>query len=70
MVANKLSYGFIFNSFESLEGEYLGFLKREFAHERVYAGGPINLLGPESTDRGNPLMGSSGNVFKWLDGCP
>jgi hypothetical protein len=70
LVANKLSYGFIFNSFESLEGEYLGFLKREFGHERVYAVGPINLLGPESTDRGNPVTDSSGNVFKWLDGCP
>nr|TKS15036.1 glucosyltransferase like family protein [Populus alba] len=70
LVANKLSYGFIFNSFKSLEGEYLGFLKREFGHERVYAVGPINLLGPESTDRGNPVTGSSANVFKWLDGCP
>ncbi|KAJ6899499.1 UDP-glycosyltransferase 89B1 [Populus alba x Populus x berolinensis] len=46
------------------------FLKREFGHERVYAVGPVNLLGPERTDRGNPVTGSSANVFKWLDGCP
>ncbi|KAF9674200.1 hypothetical protein SADUNF_Sadunf10G0102900 [Salix dunnii] len=70
LVANKSSYGFIFNTFESLEGEYLDFLKREFGHERVYAAGPINLLGPDSTDRGIPVTSSAGNVFEWLDGCP
>ncbi|KAG5237036.1 glucosyltransferase family protein [Salix suchowensis] len=70
LVANKLSYGFIFNSFESLEGDYLGYLRRYFGHERVYAVGPLNLLGPDSTDRGIPVTSSSGNVFEWLDGCP
>ncbi|KAJ6718621.1 GLYCOSYLTRANSFERASE [Salix purpurea] len=70
LVANKLSHGFIFNSFESLEGDYLGFLKREVGHEGVYAVGPVNLLGPDSTDGVIPVRSSSGNVFEWLDGCP
>ncbi|KAJ6357025.1 hypothetical protein OIU78_005006 [Salix suchowensis] len=59
-----------FRIFESLEGDYLGYLKRYFGHERVYAVGPLNLLGPDSTDRGIPVTSSSGNVFEWLDGCP
>ncbi|KAJ9163462.1 hypothetical protein P3X46_023128 [Hevea brasiliensis] len=70
MLANTLSFGCIFNSCEALEGEYLGFLKKKMGHERVFGVGPLSLLGPDHSSRGNPDSGSFAHVFDWLDGCP
>ncbi|EEF47681.1 UDP-glucosyltransferase, putative [Ricinus communis] len=67
-LANMSSYGCVFNSFEALEGEYLGFLKKKMGHDRVYGVGPLSLLGPDHSPRGN--SGSFAHVFNWLDGCP
>ncbi|XP_055809843.1 UDP-glycosyltransferase 89A2-like [Solanum dulcamara] len=69
LIANGRSFGSIFNTFEALESDYLGFLKKEMGHERVYSIGPINLVG------GPGRIGKSDNdanerVFTWLDECP
>ncbi|XP_065879748.1 UDP-glycosyltransferase 89A2 [Euphorbia lathyris] len=65
MMANLLSYGCIFNSLEALEGDYLDHLKRKMGHGRVYGVGPLSLLGPEKSFRGD-----QSDVFDWLNGCP
>ncbi|KDP31414.1 hypothetical protein JCGZ_11790 [Jatropha curcas] len=70
MVANSLSYGYIFNSFDAVDSEYFGFLKRKMGHERVYGVGPLCLLGPDHSSRGNPDLNSIAHVFDWLNGCP
>ncbi|KAM3340169.1 UDP-glycosyltransferase 89A2 [Capsicum galapagoense] len=66
-IANGRSFMSIFNTFEALENEFLGFLKKEMGHDRVYSVGPINLVG------GPGRIGKSNmdeRVFTWLDDCP
>ncbi|KAB1224937.1 UDP-glycosyltransferase 89A2 [Morella rubra] len=71
MLANTSSWGCIFNSFSELEGEYLDHLKRVMGHPRVYAVGPLSLVGiNEGADRGNPDSDFATHVLTWLDGCP
>ncbi|KAH0668489.1 hypothetical protein KY289_022982 [Solanum tuberosum] len=68
-IANGRSFGSIFNTFEALESDYLGFLKKEMGHERVYSIGPINLVGaPGRTGKSND--GANEKIFTWLDECP
>lgn len=70
-IANCRSFGSIFNTFEALESEYLGFLKKEMGHERVYSIGPINLVGgPGRIGRPNVDDDANERVFTWLDKCP
>ncbi|KAJ4710683.1 UDP-glycosyltransferase [Melia azedarach] len=70
MIANTLSWGCVFNSFEALEGEYLDYLKRNMGHDRVFGVGPLSLIGPESTRGGDTGLGQNNHVLKWLDRCP
>ncbi|XP_060215010.1 UDP-glycosyltransferase 89A2-like [Lycium barbarum] len=69
-IANGKSFGSVFNTFEALESEYLGFLKKEMGHERVYSIGPINLVGgPGRIGKSNVDDGGNERVFTWLDEC-
>ncbi|KAL5828567.1 hypothetical protein ACOSQ3_018035 [Xanthoceras sorbifolium] len=70
MIANTSSWGWICNSFQVLEGEYLDYLRRKIGHGRVFGVGPLSLVGPESTTRGDPISNSSDYAMKWLDECP
>ncbi|KAK4715263.1 hypothetical protein R3W88_013601 [Solanum pinnatisectum] len=70
-IANTRSFGSIFNTFEALESDYLGFLKKEMGHERVYSIGPINLVGgPGRIGKSNVDYGANEKVFTWLDESP
>ncbi|GMJ09589.1 hypothetical protein HRI_004628100 [Hibiscus trionum] len=66
-LANTKSWGFVFNSFEAMEGEYMDYLKKTLNHDRIFRVGPLNLAG-----LGNSGSGSNPNdrVLTWLDGCP
>nr|XP_016460015.1 PREDICTED: UDP-glycosyltransferase 89A2-like [Nicotiana tabacum] len=69
-IANDKSFGSVFNTFEALESEYLGFLKKEMGHERVYSIGPINLVGgPGRIVKSNVDVGVNERIFTWLDEC-
>uniref|UniRef100_A0A2P2MYG8 Uncharacterized protein MANES_03G092400 n=1 Tax=Rhizophora mucronata TaxID=61149 RepID=A0A2P2MYG8_RHIMU len=71
IIANMSSYGCIFNTFDALEGEFLSYQKnKRMGHERVYAVGPLSLLGPDHSSGGLLEMGSFAHVFNWLDSCP
>ncbi|KAH0753630.1 hypothetical protein KY290_023900 [Solanum tuberosum] len=67
-IANTRSFGSIFNTFEALESDYLGFLKKELGHERVYSIGPIHLVG--GPGRIGKSYEANEKVFTWLDECP
>ncbi|KAF7808996.1 UDP-glycosyltransferase 89A2-like [Senna tora] len=67
-LANFKSWGLVFNSFHALEGPYLDYTRAKSEHRRVFAVGPLSLMGPENgADHVNP---DPQNVFSWLDGCP
>ncbi|TMW81340.1 hypothetical protein EJD97_010238 [Solanum chilense] len=69
LIENGKSFGSIFNTFEVLESEYLGFLKKEMGHNRVYSIGPINLVGgPGRIGKSNVDVNE--RVFTRLDECP
>ncbi|PIA57609.1 hypothetical protein AQUCO_00600378v1 [Aquilegia coerulea] len=73
-IANTSSWGTIFNTFDDVEGVYLeSFKKVVVGHERVWAVGPIELLGcsngPAATDRGGVSSVSAVDVLSWLDQC-
>lgn len=72
MLANSSSWGAVFNTFDTLESEYLDWWTQEMGHGRVFAVGPLNLIGvPQGMGRGNVDSGSSdGGILQWLDGCP
>ncbi|KAJ6829584.1 putative UDP-glycosyltransferase 89B1 [Iris pallida] len=67
-LADVESWGLVFNSFRGLEGPYLDHLKRELGHERVWAVGPVSLLGEPAGERGGPSSVSPAEVMSWLDG--
>ncbi|KAF5727793.1 UDP-glycosyltransferase 89A2-like [Tripterygium wilfordii] len=69
MVANIMSWGCIFNTFEDLESEYLEYLKKLTGHDRVYGVGPISLLGPSKRELSSKAD-SNKELLGWLDGCP
>ncbi|KAK5837567.1 hypothetical protein PVK06_013377 [Gossypium arboreum] len=71
-VANTKSSGCFINSFEDLEAEYVQWLKTHVGHNRVFSVGPLSLIGPDVSDRGNSGSVSEMNdqVLTWLDRCP
>ncbi|KAF7808998.1 UDP-glycosyltransferase 89A2-like [Senna tora] len=70
-LANIASWGCVFNSFHALEGPYLGYIRRKSEHARVFAVGPLSLIGPgNGVDRVNPYPSEDHSVFRWLDHCP
>ncbi|KAK4376554.1 hypothetical protein RND71_002850 [Anisodus tanguticus] len=69
-IATGKSFGSIFNTFEALESENLGFLKKEIGHERVHSFRPINLVGgPGRIGNSNVYDGVNERVFTRLDEC-
>ncbi|CAN8257254.1 unnamed protein product [Cochlearia groenlandica] len=64
---NSLSYGSVFNSSDSLEDEYLDYLKKKMGHDRFYVIGPLSSIGsglkpePDSLDP---------DLLNWLNGSP
>ncbi|KAH1092412.1 hypothetical protein J1N35_019669 [Gossypium stocksii] len=71
-VANTKSWGCFINSFDDLEAEYVQWLKTHVRHNRVFSVGPLSLVGPDVSDRGNLGSVSDINVevLTWLDRCP
>ncbi|TYI88636.1 hypothetical protein E1A91_D04G222500v1 [Gossypium mustelinum] len=71
-VANTKSWGCFINSFEDLDAEYVQWLKTRVGHNRVFSVGPLSLIGPDVSDRGNSGSVSEMNdqVLTWLDRCP
>ncbi|MBA0586904.1 hypothetical protein Gorai_000045, partial [Gossypium raimondii] len=71
-VANTKSWGCFINSFDDLEAEYVQWLKTHVGHNRVFSVGPLSLVGPDVSDRGNLGSVSDINVevLTWLDRCP
>ncbi|KNA15373.1 hypothetical protein SOVF_098850 [Spinacia oleracea] len=64
MLANSKSWGYVYNSFYALEGEYLDNIQKELGHHRVYNVGPLSLIGlSKSSD-------TKYEVLNWLDTCP
>ncbi|PPD72280.1 hypothetical protein GOBAR_DD30823 [Gossypium barbadense] len=72
LLANTKSWGYVLNSFDALEGEYVQWLKTHVAHDRVFNVGPLSLIGPDVSDRGNSGSSSDLNdqVMTWLNQCP
>lgn len=74
MVANSNSWGAVFNTFDGLEGEYLEWWRKKMGHGRVFAIGPLNLIGvPGKVGRGDVKSQSDdgrSSILQWLDGCP
>ncbi|KAL5828566.1 hypothetical protein ACOSQ3_018034 [Xanthoceras sorbifolium] len=72
MINNSLSWGCIFNSFQALEADYMDYFKTKLGHNRVFGVGPLSLLGPESSSRGDSssCSGSNDYALQWLDKCP
>ncbi|KAL5818101.1 hypothetical protein ACOSQ3_026479 [Xanthoceras sorbifolium] len=73
MVANKASWGAVFNSFTELERVYLDHVKKEMDPNRVRAVGPVlpaddDVVG--STSRGGSSSVPTNEVLTWLDSRP
>ncbi|KAK9080374.1 hypothetical protein SSX86_000132 [Deinandra increscens subsp. villosa] len=67
---NMTSWGFVFNTFEGLEGEYIDHVKKLIGHDRVWAVGPLlpdehDRLG--STGRGGSSAVPPDDLLMWLD---
>lgn len=62
MVANELSWGSVFNSFDELEGEFLEHLREKLGPQKVYGVGPLNKVENLSV-----VVDGGGNVISWLD---
>ncbi|KAI3730282.1 hypothetical protein L1987_61451 [Smallanthus sonchifolius] len=68
LIANASSWGWVVNTFDALEGQYIEHLKKLTGHERVFGVGLISLLEPVT--RGLSEPGSGFDVLTWLDGRP
>ncbi|XP_076895941.1 UDP-glycosyltransferase 89A2-like [Bidens hawaiensis] len=75
-VANGLSWGWVFNTFDALESRYMEGLKKFIGHGRVFGVGPVSLLGRSDplirgkSEPEQPGSGSDCDVVRWLDGKP
>ncbi|CAL1395265.1 unnamed protein product [Linum trigynum] len=69
LLSNLLSDGCVFNTFHALEGPYLDFLRRKMGPQKVYAVGPVSLLGTGG-DPKNLGDHPGSDVIHWLDHCP
>ncbi|KAK4260951.1 hypothetical protein QN277_004009 [Acacia crassicarpa] len=70
-LSNTVSWGSIFNSFGALEGPYLDYLRSTLKYPRVFAVGPLSLIGPDKGgDQANQDPEEHSDLFNWLDGCP
>lgn len=72
MIANSSSWGYVNNTFDALEPEFLEFSRTKMGHNRVFAVGPLSLLGgSDLTSRGSISSSSVSHdsLWAWLDGC-
>lgn len=72
MIANSSSWGYVNNTFDALEPEFLEFSRNKMGHNRVFAVGPLSLLGgSDLTSRGSTSSSSISHdsIWAWLDGC-
>ncbi|XP_047317605.1 flavonol 3-O-glucosyltransferase UGT89B1-like [Impatiens glandulifera] len=67
MVLNSESWGFVFNSFEELEGVYVDYLKKLMGHNRVWTVGPLLPDSDESLNRGGSSSIPITELMGWLD---
>ncbi|MQL86022.1 hypothetical protein Taro_018548 [Colocasia esculenta] len=70
---NIASWGYVFNTFADLETPYLGHLRSDLGHPRVWAVGPLLPPGgaDAAVDRGGAgSEGAASGVLGWLDACP
>ncbi|KAF6169115.1 hypothetical protein GIB67_038612 [Kingdonia uniflora] len=71
MLANLVSWGMVFNSFDELEAVYLDHMRKHFGVERVLAVGPTRLIkGDDEAERGGSNSVAAGDITAWLNGCP
>ncbi|KAL3830587.1 hypothetical protein ACJIZ3_019389 [Penstemon smallii] len=67
MMANKLSWAKVFNSFVGLEDEFLDYFRKKMGLSRVFSIGPLNLMGgPNMTSVNDD---EKDGLFSWLDQC-
>lgn len=72
MIANSSSWGYVNNTFDALEPEFLEFTRAKMGHNRVFAVGPLSLLGgSDLTSRGSTSSSSVSHdsIRAWLDEC-
>lgn len=62
MVANELSWGSVFNSFDELEGEFFEHLRERMGPQKVYGVGPLNKVENLSV-----VADGGVDVISWLD---
>lgn len=71
MIANTSSWGCVFNTLDALESEYLEQWRKKVGRGRVFAVGPLSLLGGVDTKgRGKSDSDTGDDALAWLDGCP
>ncbi|KAF6169108.1 hypothetical protein GIB67_038605 [Kingdonia uniflora] len=71
MLANLVSWGMVFNTFDELEAVYLDHLRKHFGVERVLAIGPLQpVKGDNDAERGGSNSVIASDITAWLDGCP
>ncbi|KMT08735.1 hypothetical protein BVRB_6g140060 [Beta vulgaris subsp. vulgaris] len=64
MLANSKSWGYVYNSFDALEAEYLDHLQKKVLDQgRVYIIRPLSLINHTGPD-------TRYDVLNWLDTCP
>ncbi|KAF5763982.1 putative UDP-glucuronosyl/UDP-glucosyltransferase [Helianthus annuus] len=68
-IANKSSWGWVVNTFDALESEYMEYLRKFLGHGRVFGVGPVSLIGGwDPMTRERSVSGSDFDVVGWLDG--
>lgn len=65
-LGNFASYGWVFNSFDGLEGIHLDYLGKQLEHGRVWGIGPVN-VGPKEGGGSSATLAS--DICSWLDTC-
>ncbi|XP_042409327.1 UDP-glycosyltransferase 89B2-like [Zingiber officinale] len=65
-LGNIDSWAFVINTFSELEKPYLDHLRDDLGHERVWAVGPLSLVGGGSTTERDAAVEE---LFAWLDSC-
>lgn len=69
MIANRSSFGGIYNTYSALERTYLDHVSREGGHERTWAVGPLSVGTGGPTGRGGSSSIPERDVMAWLDKC-
>ncbi|KAJ0986819.1 hypothetical protein J5N97_005175 [Dioscorea zingiberensis] len=62
-LGNMASWGFVFNTFDDLEGSYLRHVREDLGHERVWAVGPLSASSTRAEEE------APTELIRWLDTC-